>query len=1739
MAEILGTVKLTGVISPTDTNDVYAVFDTQYGKSDKHVVGAGAGDVDNRDAIIESRRHWGMLCHIQGGTLGVGVTKTYQLVYGTSSTTITDNGNWVEVTGLFGGGGGHDIYSQDSAVGAQSILNFAAPLKAVDDTVDRIDVSLEVGQANSFLYSTGVDAWEETVGMQWDNTEKTFTIISKNDQTTDGTKLSFPDGGSEDPISGEAFVVETPTYSSPIHRLTQDSLIRLGLFSGGDSTERNLIAIGYKTAKNAEASHARSIYIGSRAGEFSASADNTRNVVIGHNAARYFNPTAAGSGRNIVIGDSAGIGGSDSVAATYTTQVIIGESAASSLLTGEGNFFLGRNVAQGIQDGNRNVAIGTAALGSDTGATGINDNIAIGNNAMGSTSSTATSKLRNIAIGTSALINLDGGERNFAAGYTAGNKLTSGDRNVFLGYGVASDATNGTTTGSDNIIIGYDLNAPSATRDDYMSVGDVVFGELSGTSNNPFAYFQMVDINGLNDADTDVSAFMEDVTDRWTIYRDNTDVYLRYYNGASWIDVQVASAGGGAVTSVTSTTQDQLTASPTTGAVNLAIVTAPVADLGTALATGDQIYDFVTGLGYIDTETDPVFTASEAAGISAGDITNWNNAFSWGDHGAAGYAKQLSDLSDVDNSLMAADKRVLMYDGLVDNQWEAITLELNHISDVSAMAIEVNFLDWSAQGSPASSYYLKSNGSGLAWQQPKLIHNSDVFGSMAPNDLDIFAYDNGNSRWDAMSATDLGLLGNFLADGFFFVGDVSNEATATDPATIDVTIFNLIDLDSGDEIDLTTATDGDFVRLNGTTWESHTLVFGDIDWSPDTEAEHDIPYYDGTGWILQDRREHDYGYIWRIVNANYGMNVSITDAEYQFMGPNAQQSVLAIDINNGDIISRDGKIKRVDVYETNNNLYGIGTGYSAETFQPIFAFDDTDVQGATEWATGIFHHEPNTIGLGANGHIGMHFSINHVTFGRTNFANTSANYDANDGVGYTNGDGSVSSMVNKMQFITNFEQAFSIAGYGADPHVGTANFTGTLQMFRNAHVTRGKGIIFSDINSFGGSWKRWFNNNNTGGGRWEVRYGIAGAAGAFGSLGDIGVNDTISYIHQTDPLVGFKDLTAAPSNNPPAGFYGLYFKNGDLYKINSSGTETQISGGAGVTLGAATRIPYMNDAGTDFLYSGNFVFQDSTPGPVRFGVIGNVYGTSMDLGGSAPGVINLYDLSPGPILGRIQFTDANTIDGSPDLYAQLGASQRVAYNDTDAGDGTLAFYVMTDLGGSVALPPTGDAKYIGLNETNHAGMVGIYKPLAIVDGSFHVEIVAPTLSGSYTLTLPTDDGTSGYVLSTDGSGVLSWVANAGGGLSVGTDYQIPHMNTSDDDFLYTDEFRFNPTTGTLFLNSELEFTGANTENLITIPTGDLQALRVTDGTDYYIQISSNSGAPNNTKTIQIGEADVRTDLFEQAWYGMVTIYADPFELIGSSGIDAEFIIGSGNDSATGQECTLKIRGYQYNTPDFDPVDILTITSKGQGQGDVEADLNGVTRLYDPTDTTKKALFDMSGITTATTRTFTMPDVDSDILPATLDSLADAHFMIYDNAAGVFENHIISGDGTIDKDGVLNIEDTVHGFTVQQYFAASALDTSPSTSNSIAWDVETDQVFIIELNENTTLAVPDNPQRGGTYIIVVSQPGSGGPYTLGFNSIYKFPGGTAPTITASAGAKDVLTFVYDGSQMLCVAAQNFS
>ena len=78
------------------------------------------------------------------------------------------------------------------------------------------------------------------------------------------------------------------------------------------------------------------------------------------------------------------------------------------------------------------------------------------------------------------------------------------------------------------------------------------------------------------------------------VYYDSTNNRLMMHNGTAWYSVN------GSVESISSGTSNQITVSGGTGATpSVSAVTAAVVNGGTALATGDQIYDFVIAQGYL------------------------------------------------------------------------------------------------------------------------------------------------------------------------------------------------------------------------------------------------------------------------------------------------------------------------------------------------------------------------------------------------------------------------------------------------------------------------------------------------------------------------------------------------------------------------------------------------------------------------------------------------------------------------------------------------------------------------------------------------------------------------------------------------------------------------------------------------------------------------------------------------------------------------------------------------------------------------------------------------------------------------------------------------------------------------------------------------------------------------------------------------------------------------------------
>ena len=123
-------------------------------------------------------------------------------------------------------------------------------------------------------------------------------------------------------------------------------------------------------------------------------------------------------------------------------------------------------------------------------------------------------------------------------------------------------------------------------------------------------------------------------------------------------------------------------------------------------------------------------------------------------------------------------------------------------------------------------------------------------------------------------------------------------------------------------------------------------------------------------------------------------------------------------------------------------------------------------------------------------------------------------------------------------------------------------------------------------------------------------------------------------------------------------------------------------------------------------------------------------------------------------------------------------------------------------------------------------------------------------------------------------------------------------------------------------------------------------------------------------------------------------------------------------------------------------------------------------------------------------------------------------------------------GAVDLSGVYqpldaNIvkKNVASNFTAQQYFGNATL----TDAATIAWNAAAAQVATFTfVSSNRTMGAPSNQVNGAFYALAVIQ--NAGSNTLTWNSVFKFPSGTAPTLSTAAGAKDYFTFRSDGTNM---------
>jgi hypothetical protein len=115
--------------------------------------------------------------------------------------------------------------------------------------------------------------------------------------------------------------------------------------------------------------------------------------------------------------------------------------------------------------------------------------------------------------------------------------------------------------------------------------------------------------------------------------------------------------------------------------------------------------------------------------------------------------------------------------------------------------------------------------------------------------------------------------------------------------------------------------------------------------------------------------------------------------------------------------------------------------------------------------------------------------------------------------------------------------------------------------------------------------------------------------------------------------------------------------------------------------------------------------------------------------------------------------------------------------------------------------------------------------------------------------------------------------------------------------------------------------------------------------------------------------------------------------------------------------------------------------------------------------------------------------------------------------------------TVGADGKVSFPAGQGAGTVAQYFGETTLTYNATQ----AWAADLNQVAKVTLSGSVTFSAPTGLVNGGFYSLRVVQDATGN-RTAAWNSVFKFIGGSAPTLSTSPLANDFFTFRSDGTNL---------
>ena len=355
----------------------------------------------------------------------------------------------------------------------------------------------------------------------------------------------------------------------------------------------------------------------------------------------------------------------------------------------------------------------------------------------------------------------------------------------------------------------------------------------------------------------------------------------------------------------------------------------------------------------------------------------------------------------------------------------------------------------------------------------------------------------------------------------------------------------------------------------------------------------------------------------------------------------------------------------------------------------------------------------------------------------------------------------------------------------------------------------------------------------------------------------------------------------------------------------------------------------------------------------------------------------------------------------------------------------------------------------------------------------------------------------------------------------------------------------------------LNYTTADATQLIVSVGGVLQEPRIA----YTINAAGNTltftEAPISTTSIWIiwlgrqltGPRVTADAITSQVALGTSPAAADTFLMYDENVGDLKKVAYSDleSDTANMEANTVKVRdAATTGVPSNKAVaDTQILIGDGTGftaaalSGDITMTNAGVTAIG--TDKVVSAMILADNVTTAkiaASAVSTTEINDNAVTLAKMAGLARGK-IIYGDASGDpaaltvgSSGQALVSDGTDISWGSAGISvGTANEWTAQQNFNNTALSFDATQD----WALTANQVSTLTLTGNTTFDAPTQMVDGAFYSLIMIQDGTGG-RTASWNAVFKWAGGTAPTLTTTASAKDILVWRSDGTNMYEVGRQ---